>query len=168
MSAVSAATERQFISTVAPCMPNLRRYAMSLTRNSADADDLLQETMLRAALKLHLWERGTNMMAWLVVMMRRLHLSKFVEGKRNKTEFIALDGWDAAVPATQIQSMELRELEGRWPGLSKQHREVLELVAISGATYEEAAERFRVPIGTIRSRLGRARNCLREAEHAVH
>jgi RNA polymerase sigma-70 factor (ECF subfamily) len=48
--------------------------------------------MLRAALKLHLWERGTNMMAWLVVMMRRLHLSKFVEGKRNKTEFISLEG----------------------------------------------------------------------------
>jgi RNA polymerase sigma-70 factor (ECF subfamily) len=72
------------------------------------------------------------------------------------------------VPATQTQSVELRELEGRWPQLSKQHREVLELVAISGATYEEAAERFQVPIGTIRSRLGRARNCLRDAEHSVH
>jgi RNA polymerase sigma-70 factor (ECF subfamily) len=167
MPAVSAATERQFLSTVAPCMPDLRRYAMSLARNPADADDLVQETMLRAALKLHLWQPGTNIMAWLVVMMRRLYLSKFVSGAQNKAEMIPIDDWDAAVPATQTQAIELRELESRWPKLSKNHREVLELVAIMGASYEEAAERFQVPVGTIRSRLGRARICLRE-EQAVH
>jgi len=148
-------------------MPELKRYAVSLTRNAADADDLLQETMLRAALKLHLWEPGTNIMAWLVVMMRRLHLSNFVVGARNKAEMLPIDEWDAVVPATQNQAIELRELEVRWAALSKHHREVLETVAIGGASYEEAADRFRVPVGTIRSRLGRARICLRE-ETAMH
>ena len=75
MAAISAATERQFLTTVAPCIPDLRRYALSLTRNAADADDLVQETTVRATLKLHLWQPGTNMIAWLIVMMRRLHIS---------------------------------------------------------------------------------------------
>jgi RNA polymerase sigma-70 factor (ECF subfamily) len=165
--AVSAATERQFLSTVAPCMPDLRRYAMSLTRNAADAEDLLQDTMLRAALKLHLWKPGTNIMAWLIVMMRRLYLSNFVVGGRNKSEMVQIDEWDAAIPASQNQVLELRELEGFWSKLSKDHQEVLELVAIGGASYEEAAHRFHVPVGTIRSRLGRARICLRE-QTAMH
>jgi RNA polymerase sigma-70 factor (ECF subfamily) len=159
--AVSDDTERQFLSTVAPCMPELKRFAAALTRNAADADDLVQETMLRAALKLHLWEPGTNIMAWLIVMMRRLYLANFVVGARNRAEMIPIDEWDAAVPATQNLSIELRELESRWSTLSKSHREVLETVAIEGASYEEAADRFQVPVGTIRSRLGRARICLR-------
>jgi len=168
MPAISAATERQFLATVAPCIPDLRRYAVSLTRNRADADDLIQETLLRAALKLHLWRPGSNIVAWLIVMMRRLHLSKFVAGKRNQTEMVPIDDWDLAAPARQTEAVEVRELEDRWPALSRSHREVLHLVAIGGASYEEAAERLHVPVGTIRSRLARARIALRGHEHMAH
>jgi RNA polymerase sigma-70 factor (ECF subfamily) len=168
MPAISAATERQFLATVAPCIPDLRRYAVSLTRNRADADDLIQETLLRAALKLHLWRPGSNIVAWLIVMMRRLHLSKFVSGKRNQTEMVPIEGWDLPAPANQTEAIEVREVEERWPSLSRSHREVLHLVAINGASYEEAAERLHVPIGTIRSRLARARNALRGEDRPVH
>lgn len=169
MPAISAATERQFLSTVAPCIPDLRRYAVSLTRNRADADDLIQETLLRAALKLHLWQPGSNIVAWLIVMMRRLHLSKFVTGKRNQTEMVSIEGWDLPSPPNQTDRIALRELEDRWPSLSRSHRDVLRLVAINGASYEEASEHLQVPIGTIRSRLARARTALRGEDHrAVH
>lgn len=159
---ISDATQRQFLTTVAPCIPDLRRYATVLTRNRADADDLIQETLFRAVLKLHLWQPGSNIVAWLVVMMRRLYLSKFVAGKHNQHETIPIDEWDAATPATQTQAIEVRELGDRWPALSKDHRDVLRMVAVGGASYEEAAEHLRVPVGTIRSRLARARTCLRQ------
>ncbi|MDR6292668.1 RNA polymerase sigma-70 factor (ECF subfamily) [Inquilinus ginsengisoli] len=168
MTAISAATERQFLQIVAPCIPDLRRYARSLTRNSADTDDLVQETMVRAALKLHLWQPGTNIMAWLVVMMRRLHLSQNVVGKRNQAIMVPIDDWDAVTPPSQTQAVELREIAARWPELSAIHRDVLEAVAVGGESYEQAAERFQVPVGTIRSRLARARLSLREAVATAH
>jgi len=167
MAAISAATERQFLAIVAPCIPDLRRYAISLTRNKANADDLIQETLLRATLKLHLWQPGTNIVAWLIVMMRRLHLSQNVEGARNRAIVVTIDDWDVATPPSQQHALELRELSDRWPKLSKEHRAVLSLVAIGGASYDQAAARLGVPVGTIRSRLSRARLCLR-AEPVLH
>lgn len=162
MSAVTAATERQFLTTVAPCIPDLRRYARSLARDHADADDLIQDTLFRAYRKLHLWQPGTNINAWLVVMMRRLFLSKFVDGKQNRVQMIPIDDWDAVVPATQIQAIELVEVAARWSTLSTDHRDVLTMVAVGGASYLEAAERLHIPTGTIRSRLARARIHLRQ------
>jgi len=167
MAAISAATERQFLAIVVPCIPDLRRYAMSLTRNAADADDLVQETALRATLKLHLWQPGTNIVAWLVVMMRRLHISKNLTGARNRAIVVSIDDWDVATPASQLEAVELSEVGDRWPTLSKDHQEILSLVAIGGASYDEAAAKLGVPIGTIRSRLARARVCLRD-QPAVH
>lgn len=168
MAAISAATERQFLTTVAPCIPDLRRYALSLTRNAADADDLVQETTLRATLKLHLWQPGTNMIAWLIEMMRRLHISQNLTGARNRAITTPIADWDVATPATQLQWIELREVGACWPRLSKDHRTVLELVAIGGASYDEAAATLGVPLGTIRSRLSRARICLREQHVTAH
>jgi RNA polymerase sigma-70 factor (ECF subfamily) len=161
MSTITAATERQFLATVVPCIRNLRRLAISLTRNSADADDLVQDTLFRAVRKLHLWQPGTNMMAWLVVMMRRLHLSHFIDNKHNRAKTIPIDDWDASTAATQLQTVEVMEVAARWQNLSKDHREILDMVAIWGASYEEAAEQLRIPTGTIRSRLARARTQLR-------
>ncbi|HEY9344854.1 MAG TPA: RNA polymerase sigma factor [Inquilinus sp.] len=162
MSTITAATERQFLATVVPCIRDLRRLAIFLTRNSADADDLVQDTLFRAVRKLHLWQPGTNMMAWLVVMMRRLYLSHFIDSKHNRAKTIPIDDWDASTPATQMQTVEVMEVAARWQNLSKDHREVLDVVAVWGASYEEAAEHFHVPTGTIRSRLARARIRLRD------
>jgi RNA polymerase sigma-70 factor (ECF subfamily) len=167
MPSLSHQTNLQFSATVAPLAHDLRRYALSLTRNKADADDLMQETMLRAALKLHLWEPGTNMTAWLTVMMRRLFLSHFVSGKRNTSEHMPVEDWDCGVEPTQDDVIQIREIETRLGSLSDDHRDVIQYVAIDGASYEEAAEHFRVPVGTIRSRLGRARTQLRRDHGTV-
>jgi RNA polymerase sigma-70 factor (ECF subfamily) len=166
MSATTAATERQFLATVAPCIPDLRRHALGLTRNQADADDLIQDTLFRAVRKLHLWQPGSNMMAWLIVMMRRLYLSK-IATLRAKTQTVPIDDWDAAVPATQMLAMELREVAARWAKLSKNHRDILTMIGIWGASYEEASRRLDVPMGTIRSRLARARSHLRQEMRRV-
>lgn len=169
MSTITAATEQQFLATVLPCIRNLRRLAITLTRNPADADDLVQDTLFRAVRKLHLWQPGTNMMAWLVVMMRRLHLSNFIDNKHNRAKMIPIDDWDASTPATQMQTVEVTEVAARWQTLSKDHREIVAMVAVWGASYEEAAEQLRIPTGTIRSRLARARIHLRhDTETALH
>jgi RNA polymerase sigma-70 factor (ECF subfamily) len=101
------------------------------------------------------------MMAWLVVMMRRLYLTNFIDSKHNRTTTIPIDDWDASTPATQIQTVEVMEVAARWQYLSKDHREILDMVAVRGASYEEAARQLNVPTGTIRSRLARARTNLR-------
>ncbi|WP_395679738.1 RNA polymerase sigma factor [Inquilinus sp.] len=161
MSAISAATEQQFIATVAPCIPDLRHFAVGLTRNHADADDLIQDTLFRAVRKLDLWQPGTNMMAWLVVMMRRLYLSK-VTTVPYKAQIISIDDWEASTPATQLATIELLQVAARWATLSKDHRDILTMVTLEGNSYDEAAQRLEIPTGTVRSRLARARNHLRE------
>ncbi|HMG50735.1 MAG TPA: RNA polymerase sigma factor [Inquilinus sp.] len=167
MSAISAATERQFLTTVAPCIPDLRRFAITLTRNHADADDLLQDTLFRAVRKLHLWQPGSNMIAWLAVMMRRLYLSKFVGSKHSRAQTIPIDNWDGSTPATQMQTIEVTEVAARWRTLSKDHRDILSIVAVWGASYEEASVHLQIPMGTIRSRLARARGHLRQEPEPV-
>jgi RNA polymerase sigma-70 factor (ECF subfamily) len=167
MSAISAATERQFLTTVVPCIPDLRRIAVTLTRNRADADDLLQDTLFRAVRKLHLWQPGSNMIGWLAVIMRRLYLSKFVSNKHSRAQTIPFDDWDGSTPATQMQTIEVAEVAARWRSLSKDHRDVLSIVAVRGASYEEASVQLQIPLGTIRSRLARARGRLRQDPESV-
>ncbi|MGK9170894.1 sigma-70 family RNA polymerase sigma factor [Inquilinus limosus] len=151
-----------FASLVAPKMPDLRRYAASLTRDPVDAEDLLQETLMRAFCKFHLWRPGTNLMAWLVVMMRRIFLSKFVGASRRAASQFQIEDCEVAVPVNQEQRVDIARIQDSWPRLSHDHREVLEIVAVGGASYDEAADALGVPVGTIRSRLGRARQSLRQ------
>lgn len=151
-----------FTSLVTQRMPDLRRYAASLTRNPTDAEDLLQETLMRAYCKFHLWQPGTNLMAWLVVMMRRLFLSKFVGHANRASSHFPIEDCEIAVPINQEQRVEIGRVQKSWPQLSHDHREVLEIVAVGGASYDEAASTLGVPVGTIRSRLGRARQSLRQ------
>ena len=151
-----------FSSLVSPIIPDLRRCAMSLTRNSADAEDLLQETLLRAFSKFHLWQDGTNLMAWMVVVMRRLFLSKFVGPSNRAAGMVPIEDCEIAVPMTQEQAVDIARVRASWPELSEDHRLVLEIVAVGGASYDEAAEVLGIPLGTVRSRLCRARHSLRE------
>jgi RNA polymerase sigma-70 factor (ECF subfamily) len=167
MTSTSVETQpAQFTSLVSPKIPDLRRYAVSLTRHQADAEDLLQETLLRAFSKFHLWQPGTNLMAWMVVVMRRIFLSKFVAASNRTASFIPIEECEIAVPMTQEQAVAIGRVRASWPRLSRDHRTVLEMVAIGGASYDEAAGSLGVPVGTIRSRLGRARQCLRQLSGA--
>ncbi|MGK9171018.1 RNA polymerase sigma factor [Inquilinus limosus] len=145
---------------VAPLLSDLRRYARSLTRNPTDADDLLQETLLRAYRKFHLWQPGTNLMAWLVVMMRRIFLSSVVS-LRARAETAPIEEWDGAAEPDQVLVVEVQDVVRGIGKLSRGHQQMIRVVAVNETPYEEAAEHFNVPVGTIRSRLGRARSQLK-------
>lgn len=153
----------RFEDHITPVTADLRRYAMGLTRNSADADDLLQETLTRAFRKFHLWEPGTNLVAWLVVIMRRLFLSNYVQGKHARHDIVPIEEWTGAAAPSQELTIQVREVEIAIMRLSRPHQQVLRTVAIGGAAYNEAARDLNVPVGTIRSRLGRARTQLKFA-----
>lgn len=132
MSGISISRRRQFNIAVEPHIRSIRRHAVSLTHNRADADDLVQDTLLRAWLKLHRWQPETNMMGWLVVIMRRIFLSEYARAGRAKLITVPLENQSLGIKSSQDDMLELRELATRWSTLSREHREVLECIAISG------------------------------------
>jgi RNA polymerase sigma-70 factor (ECF subfamily) len=145
-------------------IPRLRRYARFLVRDVDQADDLVQECLTRAIAKIDSWTEGTNLRAWLFVILKNCHINEIRHNRR-----MAVDGdVDAehetpAVAPSQDTHMALREVRDAFLTLSQEHREVLLLVAIEGLQYEEAAVVLDVALGTVRSRLSRARQALRDA-----
>lgn len=143
-------------------IPRLRRYARYLTRDVDRADDLVQEALTRAVAKVHTWEPGTNLRAWLFVILRNVFISELRQGAREpQSDLVADNHPSLAVKGTQDERMALVDLQRAFDQLSAEHREILLLVAIEGLPYEEAATILEVPVGTVRSRLSRARTALR-------
>ena len=151
--------QRETIAQLEWEIPMLRRYARSLCRNADNADDLVQECLVRAIAKIETWKPGTNLKAWLIVILRNLFLN---ECRRAKRQRISLD--ELAVsdtprsPARQEANLKIAEVENALMSLSADHREVLTLVVIQGMTYEQTAHILDVTMGTIKSRLWRARS----------
>jgi RNA polymerase sigma-70 factor, ECF subfamily len=143
-------------------LPNLRAFAMSLCHDKHDADDLLQETMLKAWNNLESFKEGTNLRAWLFTIMRNTHFSHY---RKKRTQLID-EGTEAlaqiGVPPTQIDSADARHIEAALQQLNTEQREAIILVAAEGFNYEEAAAISNCPVGTIKSRLNRARSRLAE------
>jgi RNA polymerase sigma-70 factor (ECF subfamily) len=142
-------------------IPHLRRFARYVVRDVDRADDLVQECLTRAIAKLHTWTPGTNLRAWLFVILKNCHINE-VRRQRPTTE-IPNDHPLLNVPANQDAHVNLLEVRDAFLRLSEEHREVLLLVAIEGLQYEEASAILGVPLGTVRSRLSRARQALRDA-----
>jgi RNA polymerase sigma-70 factor, ECF subfamily len=141
-------------------IPRLRRYARALTRDRHAGDDLVQDTLERAVNKLHLWRPGSDMRAWLFSIMHNV----FVNQRRSlRLEVESATGElpEAAVQATQFDRIVLAEVEKALLGVCTEQREVLLLVAVEQMSYEEAAKALAIPIGTVMSRLSRARERLR-------
>jgi RNA polymerase sigma-70 factor (ECF subfamily) len=143
-------------------IPRLRRYARALTRENHRADDLVQDTLLRALAKAHLWQEGTDIRAWLFTIMHNQHVNVVRRALREETT-VDVEQVSSTLLATSdpTASHQLREFERALGQLSKGQRQVVVLVGLQGMTYDEAAKILRVPIGTVRSRLGRARDALR-------
>jgi RNA polymerase sigma-70 factor (ECF subfamily) len=156
---VQNSPKQTFEHQITPVLGDLRRYAASLTRNPADADDLLQETLLRASQKFHLWQPGTNLTAWLVVMMRGIFLSNAAT-LQARAETAPIEDWNGAAAPSQLLAVELRDVDRSIRKLSPEHQKMIRIVAANETPYEEAAEQLKVPVGTVRSRLGRARSQL--------
>lgn len=140
-----------------PAIPKLRAFAMSLCGRSAWADDLVQETLVRAWAKADSYTEGTNLMAWLFTILRN---EFYGDLRRRKREVEDADG-DAAARLTskgnQLPHLELSDFESALAKLKEDQREAILLVGASGFSYEEAAEIMGCEIGTVKSRLSRAR-----------
>jgi RNA polymerase sigma-70 factor (ECF subfamily) len=143
-------------------IPRLRRYARALTRSADRADDLVQETLLRAIAKAHLWQAGTDIRAWLFTIMHNQYVNMVRRGMRDGAN-IDIEQMSAALVATTdpTASRQLRELEKALSCLRDEQREVILLVGLEGMSYEAAAQILDVPVGTVRSRLSRGRDELR-------
>jgi RNA polymerase sigma-70 factor (ECF subfamily) len=140
-------------------IPRLRRYARALVGDAAAADDLVQDTLERALAKLHLYRRGTDLRAWLFTVMHNVYVNQLRAARpvAPLEEEIA----ELAQPGREADALDLRDLERALRRLPPEQREVLLLVALEDMSYCEAARALGIPIGTVMSRLSRAREKLR-------
>ena len=143
-------------------LPHLRAFAISLTGDLVRADDLVQETILRGLTSLDRFEPGTNMRSWLFTILRNLFLS---ERKRRRREVEDVDGaFSSRVPVLPEQGarLDMQDLQAALAKLTPEQREALLLIAAQGLSYEETAQICGTNIGTIKSRINRARTRLSE------
>jgi RNA polymerase sigma-70 factor (ECF subfamily) len=146
--------ERELIAHI----PHLRAFARFLTQNADQANDLVQDTIVRALRAQHQFQPGTNFKAWTFTILRNLHVNN-MRRRHVKLESIEEGALDVyAVSPEQEKKLEFQELRVALAKLSREHREVLLLVGASGFQYEEAAKICKCAVGTIKSRLSRARN----------
>jgi RNA polymerase sigma-70 factor (ECF subfamily) len=148
----------QVLSTV----PSLRAFAVSLCGNIDRADDLVQETLLRALTHIDSFEPGTNMAAWLFTILRNLFRSEY---RKRRREVEDADGRYADTLKSQpeqIGRVEFEEFQSALAKLPSDQREALILVGASGFSYEDAANICGCAVGTIKSRVNRARTRLAE------
>jgi RNA polymerase sigma-70 factor (ECF subfamily) len=144
-------------------IPRLERYARVLTRDVIAADDLVQDCLARALEKVHMWEPGTDLRAWLFTILYRQYIShaRRVARRREDVE-LPESHRSLALSANQTARLELRDLECALARLPEEQRTVILLVGLEGMAYDEAASLVKVPVGTVRSRVARGRESLRE------
>jgi RNA polymerase sigma-70 factor (ECF subfamily) len=152
-------------------IPGLRRYARALTGNAWAADDLVQDTLERACSKWRLWTAGSDLRAWLFTLMHNLFLNQRRRAARQTATGPAMDVDElaatlAAPDGGQDQALDVQRCLMRLP---EDQRAVLLLVSLEDMSYAQAARVIGIPVGTVMSRLSRARSRLRELmEHTVH
>ncbi len=173
-TAAGSVRDREFADTALPHIDALRRVALALAGNEADADDLVQETFLRAYKHWHTFERGSDCRRWLSTICR----NAFLEIRRRESR-------STAVEDQELESLAAERLHNQarasgvdhmfsqldlGPAISEaiarlepNFRDVVVLVDVEGFSYEEVAEALAIPVGTVRSRLYRARRHLQEA-----
>lgn len=142
-------------------IPRLRRYARALAGERSRADDLVQDTLERALVKLHLWQPGSDLRAWLFTIMHNVFINQLRSQPAGLTVGLDDEALLMAVRPTQGDWLEVRDLQASLLHLPDEQREVLLLVGLEQMTYEETAGVLGIPIGTVMSRLSRAREKLR-------
>jgi RNA polymerase sigma factor (sigma-70 family) len=142
-------------------LPGLRRYARALTSDGWAADDLVQDTLERACAKWQLWSTGSDLRAWLFTLMHNLYLNQRRAAKvaLNSVNIDDVEGELYAPARSSDEPLDLSRCIQRLPA---DQRAVLLLVALEDLSYEEAARILNIPLGTVMSRLSRARHRLRE------
>lgn len=160
-STSTAVTAEALEEEILDLLPALRAYGLSLTKSPADADDLVQETLLKALANVHRFQRGTNLRAWLFTIERNTFYSEYRRRKRempseaDPSDIIGSDG-------AQEWSVELDDVKGALAALPCDQRDAVVLVGGIGLSYEEAASICECPLGTIKSRVNRGRTGLQK------
>ena len=152
----------EFRDAMLEALPNLRAYAISLTGNPDRADDCVQSAILKALKSRERFEAGTNMRAWLFTILRN---SVFSEHRKRRREVQDTDGSYAAQLVSapdQNVKLDLQDVQAALAMLRSEQREALVLVALEGLSYDQVAEITGVAIGTVKSRISRARQHLAE------
>jgi RNA polymerase sigma-70 factor, ECF subfamily len=148
---------RSWRDSVVSLIPALRAFAWSLSHNSADADDLVQDTLIKAWTHRDKFEPGTNLRAWLFTILRNTYYTAAVRRRREVRDETGKYAATLSTGPTQDWSLAMRSLQTALALLPDEHREALILVGAAGLTYEEAAEVCGCALGTIKSRVNRAR-----------
>jgi len=150
------------------CLPDLWRYGYALCRNRDQADDLVQDCAERALRKRHLWRPTAALKPWLMKMLVNLYRNQ-VRDQSRRPVLVAMDtgAREPAAPDGLAARLHLGDCARALQVLPEEQREALLLVVIGGLSYKDAAAALGLPLGTLMSRLGRARAALREATDNV-
>jgi RNA polymerase sigma-70 factor (ECF subfamily) len=160
---MNTAAQRHFESEALPHVPSLRRTAVRLARCRADAEDLVQETCLRAYRCFHRFEPGTDLRAWLFTILYRVRIDAIRRsGRRPRTVALAGDG-PVAPPAPETRHVGEEQVARAVQRLPEAFRSAVLLRDVHELTYAEIAARLQVPVGTVMSRIHRGRGLLRHA-----
>jgi RNA polymerase sigma-70 factor (ECF subfamily) len=143
-----------------PHIPRLRRYARALVGDRYAADDLVQDTLERAINKFHLWRPGSDLRAWLFAIMHNVHVNQ-LRSRAARPETVLDDGDLLPQGRPEADRLELRDMQSAIAALPVEQREVILLVALEQLSYAEVSKALAIPIGTVMSRLFRARERLR-------
>lgn len=156
-------------------LPRLRRFAYSQTRSVQDADDLVQAACERALSRLDQFQPGSRLDSWMFTIMRNIWIDN-VRSRARRPEFANTEATEGAIDQTFLSAQtearsDLRRISGEMAKLPPEQLSVLTLVVMEGKSYQEASDLLGVPIGTVMSRLSRARSrlaaCLGAAASSV-
>lgn len=151
------AISAQFRDQMIAAIPGLRAFGLSLTARGDRADDLVQETLMKAWKHHESFEQGTNMKAWLYTILRNEFYSQLRKRKREVEDADGFYSGKVAVHAEQDGHLDMADLRVALAKLPEDQREAIILVGASGFSYEETADICSVAVGTIKSRVNRAR-----------
>jgi RNA polymerase sigma-70 factor (ECF subfamily) len=165
--------ERRFEAEALPLLPGMYSAAYRLTRNAADAEDLIQETFLRAFRSFHQFEPGTNLKAWLYRILTNTFINSYRKRQREPQTVsddevedwylyskMAEEGMEPSAEAAVLESLPDEDVQEALSSLPEQFRMAVLLADVEGFSYKEIAEIMGVPIGTVMSRLHRGRKAL--------
>ncbi|MGH1480415.1 MAG: sigma-70 family RNA polymerase sigma factor [Geminicoccales bacterium] len=147
---------------IAEQIPRLRRYARALISDPVKSDDLVQDTLVRALSRSHLWQPGTDIRAWMFTILHNIHVNhqrqRYVRAEHQE---LVDDQPEMASPASQDHHLQVRDLGRALELLPEAQRQVVLLVGLEGMNYKKVAAVLEIPVGTVMSRLHRGRETLR-------
>ncbi len=151
----------EFGAHAASVIPRLRRYARALTGDTLLADDLVQDTLERALIKRHLWREGSDLRAWMFTIMHNVYVNQLRSRPAEAPVTLDAEAYNVASRASPVDMLEVGDIDAAIRRLPAEQREVLLLVALEQLSYAETAQALGIPLGTVMSRLYRARERVR-------